>query len=141
MGSLITFINWLKDRINWSIVLMVTPLGAVVGGVSAAVGFVSSLFSRFTLFNDFGSVVSSFSQSLSSLVIDNVGAIVGYCLYTVAIDRLCEIGALVVSATVGLTVLIFITIFLALVALLPLQFTIRATLKGIQVLTAGFVQP
>lgn len=141
MGYITSFFKWLYDCLAWVTRMALTPFGAMITAISSAAGFFASVFSRLSVFQNVSSWVHDMTQSLSAILQYNIDGLGQVLLYAFGIDRLVQIASAAVALSFGVTVLVFITMFALVFALIPSILAVRAIMKTIQVATLGVADP
>lgn len=141
MTILLDFFNWLFRLLKACIARIATLGGAVVSAIVAVIGFISSLFGRWSFTPTIVGWITSAEQSLSQ-ILPQADSEIGSVLFGfLALDQLAVIAASLVALTFGVVILVFITMLAALFVAVPAILGVRAVMKAIQTLSGGFVDP
>lgn len=141
MTILLDFFNWLFRLLKACIARIATLGGAVVSAIVAVIGFISSLFGRWSFTPTIVGWITSAEQSLAQ-ILPQADSEIGSVLFGfLALDQLAVIAASLVALTFGVVILVFITMLAALFVAVPAILGVRAVMKAIQTLSGGFVDP
>lgn len=141
MSTILSFFQWLYRSISRSTILLTSGAGQIALIVGAAAAAATSMFSRFSYFETSHNWITEATASVRQLLSFDPGSVGSVLLYWFSIDRLVQIMGGVLTLTVGVTVLIFVTIFGAVFAIVPTVLAFRAILKAIKTATVGILDP
>lgn len=111
-------------------------IGTAVAGVST---FLAAIFSKFTFFSKAQELLSTAQSVVSDVFasIDTSMPILRFLFYSCALDYLCKCLIWSILLSVGVTGVIFVTLFLGFMALLPPILIVRYALRSIRFATLG----
>lgn len=141
MSFVVEFFRFLQKALRWCLFGLVGVAGQIGVAVVGVVGAVSTAFSRFTWLATATSWVNDATTSVRSLVDYSSEGLASLFLHWFSLDRAVQVAIVVVTSTVGATVAAIITLFLAVMAIVPTVLIVRAILKSIQTATGGIIDP
>lgn len=141
MTILLDFFNWLFKLLKACIARIATLGGAVVSAIVAVIGFISSLFGRWSFTPTIVGWITSAERSLGQVLGELDGEIGSVLFGFLALDQLAVIAASLVALTFGVVILVFVTMLAALFVAVPAILGVRAVMKAIKTLSGGFVDP
>lgn len=140
MGALVNFVNWLWRLCSKSFGLLFnvpTQIGLAVGGCVAAV---ATMFSHFSFFTTATSWIHELKTS-AQMVVDSFAGSNAASIFLgwFAFGRLVQVVAGVVTLTLGVTAVVFVTMLVSTLSVLTTAYIVRGVQKAIQICSAGLI--
>lgn len=141
MSALYDFFHWLYSLLKQCVAKLVTVGGAVVSAIASAVAFITGLFGHWSFTSTVVGWIDDATAYLENIIPSSTSELGQILFGFLALDQLAVIAVALFSLTVGVVVLVFITMFVALFTVVPAVLAVRALLKAIKTFTGGFVDP
>ena len=141
MGFLLEFFEWLYGLLRKALSI-ITDLGAqIVAALGSVVAVVGTMFSHFTWLDGATDWVNRATSTVDTFVNAAHSDLFEIVFGWFAVDTFVQVCGVVVSATFGVAVVVFVTIFTAVFGLVPVVLGVRAICKALQTVSVGYVKP
>ena len=137
MSTLLNILKYLYGALTYAARKVFTIWGLLGTAFAGVVAFVGSMFSRFTWFSEISSFVSDAQASVSVVLayLNQSYPLVQLLFYTTALDRLCQSLAWLIILSIGVTALVFVTIYLVFISLVPSIMLVRLAIRAVKFAT------
>ena len=141
MGFLLTFFEWLYGLLRKALSIVSSLGSQIVTAIGSVVAVVGTMFGNFTWLDGATSWVNNATSVVSNFVNASHSDLFEIFFGWFAVDTFVQVCGVVVSATFGVAVVVFVTIFTAVFGLVPVVLGVRAICKALQTVSVGYVKP
>lgn len=141
MGFLLTFFEWLYGLLRKALKIIIDLKAQIVTAIGSVVAVVGTMFGNFTWLDGATGWVESATSMVQGFVNEAHSDLFEIFFGWFAVDTFVQVCGVVVAATFGVAVVVFVTIFTAVFGLVPIVLGVRAICKALQTVSAGYVNP
>lgn len=141
MSYLSAFFEFCYKCLKMALTWQVTAAGLILSAIGSCVTFIATIFSNFSWLQWPTTWLDAATTQLQLMINNSMPHLAQVLLRCFAIDTLVQLVGTVIACTVGVVVLVCITLLVSLVALLPVLLGVKAVLKAIRVATLGVADP